>query len=82
VDKVTKKKEKKAEEVYENTPPLPETFSENPLYVNTNQDDLPKRVIDDKDGYITVLPDDAFTDTFADDKEAIIGAIYEESTAF
>jgi len=29
-----------------------------------------------------VLPDDAFTDTFADDKEGIIGAIYEESTAF
>ena len=50
--------------------------------MNTKQDDLPKRVIDDKDGYITVLPDDAFTDTFADDKEGIIGAIYEESTAF
>jgi len=82
VDKVTKKKEKQAEEVYDNSPPLPETFSENPLYTNTNQDDLPKRVIDDKDGYITVLPDDAFTDTFADDKEGIIGAIYEESTAF
>ena len=34
-----------------------------------------------KDEYITVLADDAFTDTFADKKDDMIAAIYEESTA-